>query len=99
MRHTPGPWKWREGYGAVMSMGEVQRLIVRPWKQYDETDDRDIADMHLIASAPALYEALKALCDEWEASFEGQETGFDDTALHEIVIMARHALLKAEGRK
>jgi len=50
-------------------------------------------------AAPALYEALKALSDEWEASFEGQETGFDDSPLHEVVIKARHALQQAEGRE
>jgi len=102
MRHTPGPWAIRGQRieSEQHNVGDIAHIYCKDVSRsvrWDE-DSTAQANAQLIAAAPELLEACKALCEEWENSFEGQDTGFDDTALHEIVIMARHALLKAEGR-
>jgi len=44
-----------------------------------------------------LLEACRALVLEWNSCFEGQDTGYDGTPLHDCVMLASAAIAKAEG--
>jgi len=76
MKHTPGPWTVSE----LMFGGEVSEhhIFIEPNVAVIERkvaghDQNDMADAHLIASAPQLLEALEAICNEQDAQ-EGYAT-------------------------
>lgn len=52
-QHTPGPWTFDDDYYVVA--GEENDIICELWSQ-----DKD-ANARLIAAAPEMYEALKAI--------------------------------------
>ena len=100
-KHTPVPWKVidsiqhdAEGsYTVRRLVGQVQckYAIGQPW--VDETIaiiESGTADENLIASAPAMYEALvhleEVLADQSEETFERE------------LIRIRYALAQADGR-
>ena len=67
--HTPGPWvaepnKYQEGQWLV-KVGPPSNRVIAYFGDRDELDDTDIANANLIASAPALLEALEALQREF----------------------------------
>lgn len=59
---TPGPW-YQCGDEVLIDMGDRSHLVaaVADWSEDTEPYAR------LIAAAPDLYEALKAICDEQDA--------------------------------
>jgi hypothetical protein len=88
-RHTPSPWRIAEGFGEFEVEGSDGAFLAAVATE---------VDAHLIASAPELYEALKAL-------IRGVDVGLV-VALNEtfkadalaLIDTARKALLKAEGQ-
>ena len=67
-RHTPGPWKWDESWGAVMvDHTDRAKLICPMWTGCDrrgmpaEVAAEDEANARLIAAAPDLLAALRGL--------------------------------------
>ena len=99
-KHTPGPWKAerdtaRNAYawkvtGAKGVVEDIARLAL-----VDSVSQIE-ANAHLIAAAPTMYEALKAMLS--------QVKHIDQSATHEgltncdIIAKARVALAQAEGR-
>lgn len=89
-KHTPGPWEWvgsnllyggQRGYDEILAArddgkpyGMHSALIDHHWNQ-----EQAIANARLIASAPDLLEALKALThslDEGELLHDDQRNAF-----------------------
>lgn len=98
MKFTPGPWlAGREGYneGVVYSMYDgicqVFGVPMNAWADDVGSEfSEGMANARLIASAPDLYEALKA-CLAYIEDDEGADSK------HPAGDMARAALSKAEG--
>ncbi len=85
MSHTPGPWKVEDGgfVGGPIGFGRV----CQTWNKFEE-DYRNCEDnTNLIAAAPEMLEALKALVES-------------PTAMQVMaaVELGRKAISKAEGR-
>lgn len=97
VKHTPGPWEF-DGDNAVMaevgahictvSMGDDFPCLEDDQRANAEAECK--ANANLIAAAPELLEALKALLDQ----LVGDEFADDISS----VVSARSAVSKAEGR-
>lgn len=83
MKHTPGPWKLNIDTVCVRNGVQVQPVT-------HHMDSQGMADARLIASAPELLEALKAIValDDGTPDLWHFEKEFD---------AARAAIAKAEG--
>ena len=101
VKHTPGPWLYREdkggGYevfpynGGLPEIGEWSEICTI--LEYNKDPE---ADARLIAAAPELLEALRRL-----ASFEAMTNegwGVSHPELTARANFARAAIAKAEGR-
>ncbi len=86
MTHTPGPWRWDGAalLGATDTGMGFDDCILRT---LGSCGPDNAVDESLIAAAPALLEALKAITHEWD------KTQFR----HPITDQARAAIAKAEG--
>jgi hypothetical protein len=76
-KHTPGPWEADEyrAYAGSMNFGHIAIWAPdhdKPGERWflgdvrvtgDKQREERIANAHLIAAAPALYESLKEACD------------------------------------
>ena len=100
-RHTPGPWSAHynnEGL-TVFSPDNVTVAYV----DYDECEERPVeANAHLIAAAPAMYEALQMvstilydIADSAGDVAEWNEGG----QMYELSRVVKTALSQAEGRQ
>ena len=104
LKHAPGPWSIRQE--SVWSVGtdhEMTALV------YGCTDKEEEANAHLIAAAPDLLEALKAISSNpcltlddliyqvREVEGEGWE-GPAVTAWSNACVAVKKAIAKAEGR-
>jgi hypothetical protein len=94
LKHTPGPWIIRhEGVWSVGTDHEMTALV------YGCTDKEEEANAHLIAAAPELLEALKAMVDKFDSEIHNE---YDGTRLLEGRLseanFARRIIDKAEGR-
>ena len=88
--HTPGPWH-------ITRYNDLQYSISNSEDGYDEqwiADDIDEANAHLIAAAPAMYEALKYVLDAYAPY---ADPGMPQE-LFIAVQKAKTALAQAEGR-
>jgi uncharacterized protein (DUF1810 family) len=97
-KFTPGPWV-HKGYGAIVGgpaeeyvNGSAQQQIAmcfgpRLAKDEDPVETRD-ANARLIAAAPDMYEALRAVVDNYYNG-EGDEQS--------VARLARAVLAKVEG--
>ena len=87
--HTPGPWRFMTDttgeYLAVFATPQGGTKVICPVKIADE------ANAHLIAAAPELLDALRALVQVYE------KVG-GPLAVDPKVADARAAIAKAEGR-
>ena len=102
-QHTPGPWSVEDPMGpeilSVIANGDqpvyewrhIAQLSMEPEDKSDPSIVEQRANARLIAAAPDLYEALKAMFDRWEPDPEP----YADRRMWEA---ARDALNKAEGR-
>ena len=87
-KYTPGPWtvsKRTTTRKILNSSGGWIGDVGNPWTPYDDIAE---ANAQLIAAAPALLAALKAII---------AEDGFSYDLRHEIAIKAMAAIEKAEG--
>lgn len=89
--HTPGPWEWEKPYqysdgSTSWALSSNGRLVLRHAASTWTVSD---ANARLIAAAPELLKALRALFDA---------SDLDTTPLH-IYQAARAALAKAEGQE
>jgi len=92
-KHTPGPWvvtpnhaESVEGERLNITVGDqLIAEIHHAWIDWDEYD----ANAHLIAAAPAMYEALRDCVGRLEAYY-------GDT--YPAVIRGKQALAQAEGK-
>ena len=104
-KHTPGPWSIgsADNYTRRTIVGPREgmshKLIARMPGEYRENHaifPEMLANAHLIAAAPAMYEALKGLL--------GLARYIDQSATHEgltncdLLAKARQALTQAEGK-
>jgi len=96
-KHTPGPWHVTQGPGdnewklETTWHGGTAGIYLGRFTASTKTPNDGVADARLIAAAPDLYEALKAMFDRWEPDPEP----YADRRMWEA---ARDALNKAEGR-
>lgn len=84
-KHTPGPRYWNDSYCGLYGQSETV-LHYEPYEGLwiEDWTERGRADANLIAAAPELLEALKAVISENHV-----DGAFD---------MARAAIAKAEGK-
>ena len=97
-KHTPGPWR----LDGPAANGEQSIGISRAWEiggasicEVDSSRDHRVllADARLIAAAPELLAALKAITDELGVP----QPGYPAPVANAVAI-ARAAIAKAEGR-
>ena len=98
-QHTPGPW-------VVSDDGDITLIIHAPKDEVDiarMSNDCEMfseirANAHLIAAAPAMYEALQAMVEVFPAVVKMTPYGvsMDISKLHD---KAKTALAQAEGSK
>ena len=90
-KHTPGPWVVRES--SCGSVGTASMLIAMAYGDDPDckADDRMAANARLIAAAPELLGALKAICDEQDAN-----EGYATPATYDA---ARAVIAKAEAQQ
>ena len=94
-KHTPGPWYPHCAKAdhclssSVWGPEPGNQVAVIGGKKLDEMN----ANAHLIAAAPAMYEALKALVEYLDTQVQA---GKLDDWKH--VLVARQALAQAEGK-
>lgn len=65
-KFTPGPWtahwsKYREGCYVVQTSAPSNRILAKFDGDGDGPDEQEIASAHLIAAAPDMLAALKAI--------------------------------------
>ncbi len=104
---TPGPWRIidsRDQSKATIvgadfpAMGFVADVNLCRNNTHQQVDGR--ANATLIAAAPAMYEALKAMLEhEGERVYSGIGTEHDSEVLEAAKQAARAALAQAEGRQ
>ena len=109
-KFTPGPWqafiddtgdKWTGWPISISSVNDIDKSIVRTGGQWPYEWDAAIsqreavANAHLIAAAPEVYEKLEKLVERVEQIQYDHNTSDGDLALDE----ARAALAKARGEK
>jgi len=97
MTHTPGPWKIDDGYTTSLTIGcgfgyDIAQVECSMSFSDDcgfriNLDDEEMANAHLIASAPELLEALEEMYEVCNLS--------SDDAPHRV--KARAAIIKAGG--
>lgn len=94
-KHTPGPWSAHynnEGL-TVFSPDNVPVAYV----DYDECEERPVeANAHLIAAAPAMYEALQAMLN---GILFTRGASMSEDRWQTLTTIARTALAQAEGRQ
>ena len=62
-KHTPGPWKWEEGYFGLNGKGGQKVLHFEDHEglYLDATNEQQHANARLIAAAPVMLEALEEI--------------------------------------
>ena len=88
-QHTPGPWH-TNGYASPIS-GAIT-VYHKPYGLGDVADVHDAADAILIAAAPDLLDALKAIAD-----IKDEMVGSDWEEIELARSIARVAIAKATG--
>ena len=83
--HTPGPWRYAPGEIVYGPSGET----VASCRFVTNFKDTNVANMRLVAAAPDLLAALKAMMNRYG---DKSEHPFCDAS-----ISARAAIVKAEG--
>ena len=86
-QHTPGPWEWK--FDGKYCVGLEANVI---WVGREPTLDIEAANARLIAAAPELLEALKALQRQ---ALQGNVRG--DEWMDEALELTRAAIAKATG--
>jgi len=96
VKHTPGPWK-----ATHIGSDEFRQEIIVDVKNCGQVATiLQAKDANLIAAAPELLEALKALYDSWTdaCDFHGEDLDDEDSEAWEMSEQVLKAIAKAEGR-
>ena len=90
-KHTPGPWI----VDGVYTIRGPKRCVVAKLIDSKEPYETKVANGHMLAAAPAMYEALKAILDSENSTLGdgGSILGDDYRSLLQT------ALAQAEGSK
>jgi hypothetical protein len=91
--HTPGPWRAQpesNNYQVRVYEGPCSRCVADVWGDCDELAYHVHANASLIAAAPDLLAALKALVEDGRCSTYPADDG--------LLAVADAAIAKAEGR-
>lgn len=96
MEYTKGEWK--VGFpedGTLFIRVRTSRAVRRIATIFDNREE-NLANAQLIAAAPDLYEALKALTTHFKLSphLDNLRTGYDE----DYIEQAERAIAKAEGK-
>ena len=105
-KHTPGPWVINAHDTGMNDSGTIEGngVVICP-EVYGESKARCDANAHLIAAAPAMYEALKAIQEKISGAdvlfdpnpqWEGEQARYD--AAQEALFLVDQALAQAEGK-
>ncbi len=108
-KHTPGPWTAEicdDGWGAHSVISGAIAYDDKPYicglsdrtTAFAPDDDEAIANAHLIAAAPCLLEALRAL-DEAYCRAGSPLTKAERDEDRRRLVAARAAIAKAEGKQ
>jgi len=92
-KHTPGPWTLERDRAKSLSLYSGSTFIGEVYHEVDEPSTQEQANAHLIAAAPAMYEALQTLVEYLSAQVPADT--LDDW---KHVFAARQALTQAEGK-
>lgn len=98
MNHTPGPWKPCGFENLTVNDSEGNTLVACPGSSTGTLIEMK-GNAHLIAAAPELLEALKALI-EADHNIQENKGLRSDQAMYRIAAldMAERAIAKAEGK-
>jgi hypothetical protein len=88
MKHTQGPWY------AKNSAGNYQGLVIAEDSGATIAVTYDVKDMHLVAAAPELLEALRQIEAQLSTHPEAEE---GNSKVHFAMHKARTAIAKAKG--
>ena len=101
-KHTPGPWNARRNHAETteserinITAGSV--LIAETHHAWIDWEEQE-ANAHLIAAAPAMYEALQDIESYTELGLNSDEPKHWEASLQDILGIVRDALAQAEGR-
>lgn len=91
-KHTPGPW--RKGVDNTIYQAETNKRIADIYMHaiYRDSDMQAHANAHLIAAAPAMYEALQIMVRAANVD------EIDPLVMFASIERAKGALAQAEGR-
>lgn len=93
-KHTPGPWTVKEGVDYVGVCVAGQGGTVVDFFNENKPHKQNLANAHLIASAPELLEACRlAVVD-----YEYQNDGYAPRPDAPVIKALKQAIAKAEGR-
>lgn len=105
--HTPGPWELRQEAATWFEVyhGSSRHPICHVYKRVDKRDAPLAEDARLIATAPELLDALRAVVKPLERLGDfignadaGGASGLGPFDRGEILLAVRNAIAKAEGR-
>jgi hypothetical protein len=108
MKHTPGPWRIINGDGEYQkriisdSIACTLAVVYADAKQHKKGMAWDHANAYLIASAPELLEACKAVVKQWDYDTFGRwkmRRRKSDKKEPITVSLCREAIEKAEGKE
>jgi len=85
--HTPGPWRYEASTKTIRS--QPANYWLASMNSWDGAVDHD-ANARIIAAAPDLMAACRAVLDEFPA--------FDSKRIESVKNICRAAITKAEGR-
>ena len=104
-KFTKGEWRCCDGtqFGEQVLFVDVkdkESVVCRLTKQVNKDiplSYEDIANAHLIAAAPDMYEALEGMIDMYTALINSGDCGNWDPEEDKEVIAARKSITKARG--
>src|SRR5574343_237264 len=100
-KHTPGPWSINAVRNETEKLSIVDAdmcFVADIWQTYVNGKSRQQDNAHLIAAAPAMYEALQALVEVFPSVVKMTTYGVS-MGISKIHDNAVAALAQAEGRK
>jgi len=93
MTHTPGPWFYDIGTSSLgFSGGWIARIV-----REGEGLGKNIDDAHLIAAAPELLDALKAITEVVYNDLINSKEKVSISYLEDVCRQANQAIAKVEG--
>lgn len=98
-QHTPGPWEARHWGAADHEMEDGETAFIVTAAESSGLLSRSNADARLIAAAPDLLAALKALLPVAEAFERQASKGAGGRRGGAVFAAVRAAIAKAEGRE